>query len=176
VLAGIIGSLQALEAMKVVTGVGTPLRDRLLTYQALHNSFYEIAISPSEKWSGPADARAFRRWPYGDGCGVTAAAEGEAYPPPFTPLDAAGFDALLYRKDILIIDVREVGEEPFIDHFTHIQWPLSRLRKTDPGYSDQTIVVFCQSGKRSLEAAAILANRNRVYQLEHGILDWLAHQ
>lgn len=165
VLAGIIGSMQALEAMKVVTGVGTPLRDRLLTYQSLQNSFYEIAISPSGKWCGPADPEAFAKWPYGDGCGG---------PDPFTTIGLAAFEALIARGDVLVIDVREIGEAPFIDHFEHVQLPLSGLRKKDPGYTDQTIVVFCQSGKRSLEAAGILAPNNTVYQLEHGILEWLA--
>jgi molybdopterin/thiamine biosynthesis adenylyltransferase/rhodanese-related sulfurtransferase len=197
VLAGIIGSMQALEAMKVVTGVGTPLRDRLLTYQSLQNSFYEIGITSSGRWCGPADPEAFAKWPYGDGCGgddlpargagmagaaersgaagavgVAPAAAGDAAP--FTTIGLAAFEALIAREDVLVIDVREIGEAPFIDHFQHVQLPLSRLRKKDPGYTDQTIVVFCQSGKRSPEAAGILAPNNTVYQLEHGILEWLA--
>jgi len=45
VVPGIIGSLQALEALKIVTGVGRPLAGRLLTYQALHNRFYEITLA-----------------------------------------------------------------------------------------------------------------------------------
>jgi molybdopterin/thiamine biosynthesis adenylyltransferase/rhodanese-related sulfurtransferase len=171
VLAGIIGSMQALEAMKVVTGVGSPLSGRLLTYQSLQNSFYEIAITPSGIRPGPADAEAFVKWPYGDGCGVT---DPGTTAPPFATIDLPAFETLLTRQDVLVIDVREIGEEPFIGHFTHVQFPLSRLRKEDPGYSGQTIVVFCQSGKRSLEAAGILAARNTVYQLEHGILGWLA--
>lgn len=179
VLAGIIGSMQALEAMKVVTGVGTPLSGRLLTYQSLQNSFYEIAITPSGKWSGPADPEAFGKWPYGDGCGDADIRAGAAPAAardagPFTTIGLAAFDALIAREDVLVIDVREIGEEPFINHFEHVQLPLSRLRKKDPGYTDQTIVVFCQSGKRSLEAAGILAPNNTVYQLEHGILEWLA--
>jgi molybdopterin/thiamine biosynthesis adenylyltransferase/rhodanese-related sulfurtransferase len=191
VLAGIIGSMQALEAMKVVTGVGMPLRDRLLTYQSLQNSFYEIAITPSGKRGGPADAEAFAFWPYGDGCGDAgpraagvvatatdtvgrADAKVEPAAPPFTTIDLAAFEVFLARADVLIIDVRETGEEPIIDHFKHLSLPLSRLREKDPEYTGQTIVVFCQSGKRSGEAAGILAAHNIVYQLEHGILEWLA--
>jgi adenylyltransferase/sulfurtransferase len=177
VLAGIIGSMQALEALKVVTGVGTPLRDRLLTYQSLENSFYEIIITPSGRAEGPKDAAAFAKWPYGDGCGDGcggADAKVAAAAPPFTTVDVPAFEALLAREDVLVVDVREIGEEPPIDHFKHLQLPLSRLRVKDPGYTGQTIVVFCQSGKRSREAAGILAAHNTVYQLEYGILEWLA--
>jgi len=179
--------LSCSEALKVATGVGSPLINKLLTYHALYNSFYEVSILPSGKISGPANAAAFREWPYGDGCGApgkwhgaAGALAGEglsgAGAPGFATVDAARFDELRAQEGVLVIDVREIGESPFIDQFEHTQLPLSRLRSTDPPYTGQTIVVFCQSGKRSLEAAGILAARNTVFQLEQGIMGWLALQ
>jgi molybdopterin/thiamine biosynthesis adenylyltransferase len=44
VLTGIIGCLQAMEALKIITGVGEPLAGRLLIYQALTQRFYEVDI------------------------------------------------------------------------------------------------------------------------------------
>jgi adenylyltransferase/sulfurtransferase len=44
-LCGVIGSLQALEAIKLITGIGEPLRGRLLTYDALGQSFSTLKIA-----------------------------------------------------------------------------------------------------------------------------------
>jgi adenylyltransferase/sulfurtransferase len=44
-LCGVIGSLQALEAIKLITGIGEPLRGRLLTYDALGQNFSTLKIS-----------------------------------------------------------------------------------------------------------------------------------
>jgi adenylyltransferase/sulfurtransferase len=72
------------------------------------------------------------------------------------------------------LDVRDPGERPLVNEFAHEQWPLSRLRTSLGAYTGRTIVVFCQSGMRSREAAALLAKENIVYQLEGGILGWLS--
>lgn len=176
VLPGIIGSMQALEALKLATGIGEPLAGKLLTYQALHNLFYEVDIVPGEgAASGPSSLESFFKWPYTDGCSRLA----EAPPAPelaFTPVDAVAFNKLVGIENILIMDVREPGEEPAIDAFAHVQYPLSLLREHTAPYKGQTIVVFCRTGVRSREAATILGKENTVYQLEGGILSWLAHQ
>lgn len=44
VLAGIIGTLQASEALKLILGIGRPLTDRLLDFDARNSSFREIAV------------------------------------------------------------------------------------------------------------------------------------
>jgi adenylyltransferase/sulfurtransferase len=66
VLPGIIGTLQATEAIKIITGIGKPLANKILTYSALHNSFYEFHISPVEKVNGlmPSDENEFRNFDY----------------------------------------------------------------------------------------------------------------
>ncbi len=43
-LAGLIGTLQATEVLKLILGVGNPLTNRILTYHALQTLFREIAI------------------------------------------------------------------------------------------------------------------------------------
>ncbi|MCI6638804.1 MAG: thiazole biosynthesis adenylyltransferase ThiF [Bilifractor sp.] len=45
-MAGVIGSLQALEAAKYLTGAGDLLTGKLLTFDALHNKFHTIALPP----------------------------------------------------------------------------------------------------------------------------------
>ena len=46
VLPGIIGSLQALEAIKIIVGIGEPLIGRILTFDALEQSFRTFNIQP----------------------------------------------------------------------------------------------------------------------------------
>lgn len=43
-MGGVIGSLQAMEAIKYITGVGQNLTGRLLTYDALKNDFHNIKL------------------------------------------------------------------------------------------------------------------------------------
>ncbi|HUR56091.1 MAG TPA: molybdopterin-synthase adenylyltransferase MoeB, partial [Opitutaceae bacterium] len=43
-LCGVVGSLQALEAIKLITGIGQPLRGRLITYDALRQDFQTLAL------------------------------------------------------------------------------------------------------------------------------------
>lgn len=46
-MGGVIGSLQAMEAVKYITGVGKNLVGRLLTYDALNNDFHSIKLPPA---------------------------------------------------------------------------------------------------------------------------------
>lgn len=49
VLPGIIGTLQAVEAIKIITKIGTPLVNTILTYNALTNSFREFHVAKNER-------------------------------------------------------------------------------------------------------------------------------
>ncbi len=66
VLPGIIGTLQATEAIKIMTGIGKPLANTILTFNALHNSFHDFHISPAEQTKGlmPSDENEFRNFDY----------------------------------------------------------------------------------------------------------------
>ncbi len=47
VLAGVIGTIQATEVLKIILGIGTPLSNRLLTYQALESDFRQVKLKRS---------------------------------------------------------------------------------------------------------------------------------
>ena len=49
VLPGIIGSLQALETIKIITGIGEVMTGRVLLYDALGQKFDELKLSADEK-------------------------------------------------------------------------------------------------------------------------------
>ncbi len=56
----------------------------------------------------------------------------------------------------IVIDVREKDEQPFVDEFEHLQIPLSELMNHQSLIEKNNVVVFCQTGKRSLQAAKLL--------------------
>lgn len=62
-LPGIIGSMQALEALKYITGLGKPLINTLLTYDALNQQSYTMEIMPLAH-QGPVTLEAFESTTY----------------------------------------------------------------------------------------------------------------
>ena len=63
VLPGIIGTMQANETIKLITGLGKPLINSLLTYNALHNSMYDVLLTaqPGTRQLIPATAHDFEQ-------------------------------------------------------------------------------------------------------------------
>ena len=169
VLPGIIGTMQASETIKLITGIGEPLVNSLLTYNALGNQVYTISLHARANPAGlPATAEDFQNTNYEWLCGGTTIEH---------EIDAATFNGLLEKDTVSIIDVREFGESPLISDFNYLKIPLSQLKENIPAVENDTVVVFCQSGKRSLQAAQVLteafANEKKIYSLKGGILTWL---
>ncbi|MEO6721652.1 MAG: molybdopterin-synthase adenylyltransferase MoeB [Ferruginibacter sp.] len=172
VLPGIIGTMQASETIKLITGIGTPLVNSLLTYNALTNQVYTILLHANKETSMliPADEEAFRNTNYEWLCGADTSQQ---------EIDAAAFDEIIAAGNADIIDVREYDEAPMINDFPHSKIPLSQLKNNIPSLQKDRAIVFCQSGKRSLQAAQLLsaANENKkIYSLKGGILNWIKSQ
>ncbi len=169
VLPGIIGTMQASETIKLITGIGKPLINSLLSFNALNNQFYEISLQakPETRSLIPATKKDFESMNYEWLCAAERSPR---------EIDITKFDELIAAGDTILIDVREPHELPLVTEFKHERVPMSILKelliKPDAG----TIVVFCQSGKRSLEAAEYLFELNKksrkVYSLKGGILQW----
>lgn len=169
VLPGIIGCMQANETIKLITGIGNPLINRLLVYNALNNQTYEAVISHRQETERllPSDANAFKKMNYDPVC-VTDAGEPEITVDELLRLSA--------KETISVIDIREWGEEPELDWFPHKRIPLSQL-DTSRASSEEHIKVFvCQVGQRSLQVARRMLQQsqenNRVFSLKGGILQW----
>lgn len=174
VLPGIIGSLQALEAVKLVTGVGNSLVGRLLLFDGLKLQFREIELDkdPDCAVCGPQptvrqliDYEAF----CGTGDGGRGTRDGWEMTPAELRVERAR------NANLLLLDVRE----PFEWNIVHLEGarliPLgqlpARLRELD-GHAD--IVAYCHHGMRSLQAVEILraAGFSKVRSLEGGIDAW----
>ncbi len=160
VLPALVGTYQAMEAIKIITGVGTPLSGHLLIMDMLSQSHFKIALSPNP-----------------DNQKITGLKESYAVPvcSSDVPLiDVATLKEWLHSgKEIVLIDVRTAEE------FNSGQWlgskniPLTALaaRQEEIDFNCP-VVTICQSGSRSKNAALLLMkenNQRRVFSLQGGL-------
>ncbi len=168
VLPGIIGTMQAAEAIKLITGIGTPLINRLLIYNLYTHHTYQINLKADQTGSSlPADLPAFLSMDYNWFCGIKPADEG------LKEISLTKFNTILGDERYTIIDVREYGELPEVTAFKHISIPLSELREEIPLIDSDQVVLFCQSGIRSVIAGELLLESypdKRFYTLKGGII------
>ncbi len=169
VLPGIIGVMQATECIKIITGIGKPLSNTILSYNCLSNQFYEFAVVPNEKGHSliPKTKNEYLHFDYDWFCG-TGRNRNE--------ISSDEFDALRPEKGITIIDVREKDEWPLVTEFIHTQIPLSTFEEALPGISfNGKIIIFCQTGMRSLKAVKMLMEKYpgvTALSLQGGIEAW----
>lgn len=168
-LAGIIGTLMANETIKLITGIGEPLANQLLTYNSLNNQVYQFALTARKETRSliPENEAAFLQMDYEWLCS-SQRKESEIDPDTFTGLIAKG--------NVDVIDVREPGEMPAVTDFSNIKIPLAKLSDNTSLIKSDTIVAFCQSGQRSLRAVKILSSifgeDKKIYSLRGGIVEW----
>ena len=175
VLPGIVGSIQAMEAIKLIIGKGTPLVGRLLLFEALGMKFRELKLrkNPDCPICGPHRS-IHQLIDYVEFCGI----RGEEAPAPETSvpeISARELKARLDRgDDIYVLDVREPHEYQIANIGGHLI-PLGDLSKrVNELDSSREIVAHCRSGKRSAEAAEFLrkAGFKKILNLKGGILAW----
>jgi adenylyltransferase/sulfurtransferase len=154
VLPGIIGSLQALEAIKWIVGAGESLLGRLLLFDALRVRFREVAL---------------RRDPACPACGdsptITELIDYEAFcglAPLEGPIELETTVAELARRQAagetpLLLDVREPWEHGIARLEGALLIPLGQLAARVGELPPRAeIIVYCHHGHRSLAAAKFL--------------------
>jgi adenylyltransferase/sulfurtransferase len=171
VLPGIVGSLQALEALKLVLGVGESLVGRLVLVDGLTLRFRELALRKDPACPVCGEHPTVRELiDYEAFCGLggeQAMTEAE-----ITPRELA---ARLPEADVLLVDVREPFELGICGLEGALHIPLrelpGRLGDLDPR---REIVTLCHRGNRSLTARDILkgAGFGRVRSLQGGVDAW----
>lgn len=169
VLPGIIGTMMANETIKIITGIGEPLINQLLTYNALNNQVYILNLSARKETRSliPKNEQEFLQIDYEWLC---------ASPVQQAEIDSAIFNSLVAKGNMDVIDVRELHEMPAVNEFNHIRIPLAQLADNTALIKSDIVIAFCQSGKRSLQAAKILSgifgDRKKIYSLRGGIVEW----
>lgn len=170
VLPGVIGTLQATEAIKLLTGIGHPLSGRLLRYNALELSFRELRLErdPACPVCGTHPRITALRDEDAAACAVPAALA-EITPEQLQARLASG-------APVQVLDVREPAEWE-LGHLpgAPLHLPLGSLAERLGELDAQAeTVVCCRSGRRSAQACQMLRQAGfvRVANLEGGLLAW----
>jgi sulfur-carrier protein adenylyltransferase/sulfurtransferase len=176
VLPGLIGTLQATEAIKLLIDAGEPLIGRLLLYDAMAMRFRELKLqknpecvlcSPHATQKGLIDYPAF--------CGVPA--PGATAPPTGVPEIEPEELARALEGDEppFVVDVRE-PEEWAIGHLAvaHLIPKDELAERVDELTHAREVVLYCRSGTRSAQSTQLLLDLGfaNVRSLKGGINAW----
>jgi molybdopterin/thiamine biosynthesis adenylyltransferase/rhodanese-related sulfurtransferase/molybdopterin converting factor small subunit len=176
ILPGMIGIVQATEAVKIILGQGTTLKNRLLLYDALGMRFRELKLKRDPACPVCGDHPTVTKLiDYQEFCGIHPPA---AMP---TPSSADAVDAVQLKEKLdrgdqfTLIDVREPHEFQICRIPGSTLIPLgqlpNRLSELDP---NADIVVHCKSGARSQKAVDLLKQHGfkNARTMTGGILAW----
>ena len=168
-MAGIIGTMMANETIKLITGIGEPLVNKLLTYNSLSNQVYQLDLSAGKDTRSliPKNKFEFLKTDYVWLCSLANTNDN---------IDTETFNGFLEKGNIDVIDVRALHELPEVNEFPNIKIPLTQLADHTGEIRSDTIITFCQTGNRSLQAAKVLKSifgeNKKIYSLQGGILEW----
>jgi adenylyltransferase/sulfurtransferase len=174
VLPGIIGTIQATEAIKLIIGKGDPLIGRLLLFDALEMRFRELKLRKNRNCPVCGDHPTVTELiDYQLFCGIVPEQVGLSAENRTTPAELVS--ALGSPTPPQVIDVREPHEWDIVHLDQARLIPLATLPAHLHEYDrDASIVVHCKSGARSAKATQLLkdAGFRNVKNLEGGILRW----
>jgi len=184
VLPGIVGTIQATEAIKLILGIGETLVGRFLLYDAMRMAFRELKVTKDPDCPVCGTTPTVRELiDYEAFCGLNQPEEqpaGLAEPAgPGALSPVISVDELKARWDRgdrpFLLDVREVVEHQLVRLEGDVLIPLgelvSRQHELDP---DREIVVYCHHGNRSGRATAYLRHNGfpHARNLRGGIEEW----
>ena len=177
VLPGVVGCIQATEAIKLIIGAGEPLIGRFLIFDALRMKFRELKLRKDPDCPVcSAHPTVTKLIDYDQFCGIHPATE----PAPVnnaTDISAVELKKRLDRGDRLtILDVREPNEYQINRIAGSVLIPLGdvpkRYHELDP---NEEVITQCKVGGRSTKAADFLRSVGfkKVLNLTGGIVDWI---
>jgi molybdopterin/thiamine biosynthesis adenylyltransferase/rhodanese-related sulfurtransferase len=175
VLPGIIGSLQAMEAIKLILGIGTPPLGLLTCYDALNSRFRTLRLHRDPQCRLCGDAPEIRSVANEE---TTASSSCESHIKDMESITTTELREIL-KGDFqgLLIDVREPDEHA-VAHIEESRLiPLQTLPEhIDSLPRDREILIHCKAGGRSARAVQYLLEQGftRVKNVTGGIDAWLA--
>lgn len=173
VLPGIIGSLQALEVIKVITGVGDVLSGKLYTFDAL--TFQSQTFNLKRRTDNPLN---------GEKPNITALIDYEQFCGLKTPAEKTIKEITVEELyawqtngfDFQLIDVREPHEYDIVNIGAELI-PLGTIAaNAGKLHADKKVVIHCKMGGRSAKAIKELEEKfgfDNLYNLKGGILAWV---
>ncbi len=173
VLPGVIGSIQGLEAIKLILGRGETLAGRLLLFEALKLEFRELALRRDPACPVCGDEPTVRELiDYEAFCGVGAEA------PAAEGLEISAQEVARQREQnagLLLVDVREEPEWEICRIDGSVLIPLGQLGdRFDELDPQRDVVTLCHHGVRSLRAVDVLreAGFAKVRSMSGGLAAW----
>ena len=179
ILPGLVGVIQATEAIKLILGVGEPLIGRLLLVDALNMNFRQLKLrkNPDCPVCG-TNPTVTELIDYDQFCGIAPPAPASAPSQEVNGVPQISVTDFKRKRDagedVFLLDVREPHEFQIANLGGHLI-PLgdlpSRLQELD---SSREIVVHCKMGGRSQKATELLkqAGFNKIQNLAGGIQAW----
>ncbi len=177
VLPGIVGCMEANETIKLLLGIGEPLINRMVLFDALEMQFTEIHLKKNSSCPLCGEHPVIHDLvDYEQFCGAPYRRTNrqESFSDCISPKELSII--LNEKKDVLLIDVRNPVESQVSSLPGAIVIPLEMLssRMQDIPH-DQPIVVFCRTGGRSQTAVGLMrqAGFTNVRSLQGGINAWV---
>lgn len=177
VLPGILGSLQANEVIKVISGVGDPLAGRFFQFDAAEfkTRVFKITKDPDNPLTGlnPTQTELID---YEFFCGINLSHNQMNNEEKNNQLSVVELNEWIQSgKEFQLIDVREPYEYE-IANISGLHIPKGEiLQHLDEIDRDKDVVIHCRSGKRSQDVIDLLkqeAGLTNLYNLKGGILAW----
>jgi sulfur-carrier protein adenylyltransferase/sulfurtransferase len=180
VLPGVVGTIQATEAIKLIIGAGEPLIGRLLLFDALQMKFRTLKLQRDPECPVCGDHPTVTKLiDYEQFCGITpqvkAADSGKVAPE--LEISVVDLKARLDKGDVWLLDVREPREYEITKIAGSTLIPLGELpKRLDEIPKDRDVAIHCKSGVRSAKAVNLLKEKGfeRVQNVRGGILEWNA--
>ena len=177
VLCGIIGTIQATEAIKIILGQGTTLSGRLLLYNALDMTFRQLKLRPN-----PVRPVIEKLIDYEQFCGIPQAKAQEANQQMQVPeMTVTELKQLIDSgaKDFVLLDVRNPNEYQIAQIPGSVLVPLpdiengKGIEKVKELLNSHRLIAHCKMGGRSAKALGILKEAGiEGINLKGGITAW----
>ncbi|HZC70311.1 MAG TPA: adenylyltransferase/sulfurtransferase MoeZ [Jatrophihabitans sp.] len=180
VLCASIGSIQATEAIKLLTGVGEPLLGSLMVYDALEMNYRKINVRKDSSCAVCGDNPTVTELiDYEAFCGVVSEeAQQAAAGSTITALELK--DLIDSEKPIHLVDVREPAEWEIVRIPGATLIPKDEILRGDALAGlpqDKQVVMYCKTGVRSAETLAAVkrAGFSGAVHVQGGVTAWV-HQ
>lgn len=167
VLPGIIGTLQATEAIKIILEKGDILDGKILIYNALKMNFRTLSVCKNES---------------NEQLDIEKGSETKVKTNQSDLISPISLKSLIEnQKDIILVDVRNPAERDICSLGQSINYPSQMILEDENVFNEllnreveKTMILYCKSGFRSERCLAkIRKYRKNTYSLDGGIIAWI---